>query len=144
MSQRIKGQETTLAFTSPQGDVENLGDVKTWDAELDIAILQEGYIGETADRFDDIYNGTKGSCELHIEAATWFRFTELVQDRSTRRSPASGKFSVTGVFNFPNGERARLTFEDVFWGPMPLRVPARGEYVTVSLSWACSRVRRVL
>lgn len=143
-TQRIKGQETSLAFTDPDGDVDELGVVNSFEAELDVQILEEGYLGETTNRFDDIYNGTSGNLEMHLETSQWFAFTEKIQERSARRSPASGKFSITSTFAFPNGQTARITFEDVFWGPLPLRVPARGEYVTVSLSWKCSELRRVL
>lgn len=143
MAQRLKGQETVLSFTSPDGD-EEVGDVKSFEAELDIQTLEEGYLGETANRYDDIYNGTSGTAELHIESANYFAFTQKVKDRSQRRTPAAGKFSATSSFDFPNGERARITFEDIFFGPLPLRAPSRGEYVTVTVAWKCSEIRQVL
>lgn len=144
MAQRIKGQETSLAFTDPDGDVDELGVVSSFEAELDVQILEEGYLGETANRFDDIYNGTSGNVDMHLESTEWFKFSEKIQDRSARRTPASGKFSITSSFQYPDGSTAKVTFEDVFWGPLPLRVPQRGEYVAVSLSWKCSQIRRVL
>ena len=143
MAQRIKGQEVGLSYTDPDGDVEDLGVTQSFEAELDIQILEEGYLGETANRFDDIYNGTSGKTELHIESAKWFSFTQKVQDRAARRTAAGGKFSATGSFAFPSGQRIRITFEDIFWGPMPISAPARGDYVKVSLSWKCSNIRRV-
>lgn len=142
MAQRIKGQETACVFTSPDGD-ESVGDVKSFEAELDIQILEEGYLNETANRFDDIYNGVSGSIELHIESPDYFRFTQKVQDRAQRRTSAEGKFSVTSTFKFPSGARFRLTFEDIFFGPLPLRAPSRGEYVTVTVAWKGSTLRRV-
>lgn len=144
MSQRIKGQETGLSFTDPDGDVEGLGEVKSFEAEIDMQILEEAYLNETANRFDDIFNGVSGSVEMHIQTVEWFKFTEKIENRAARRTAAGGKFSATTTFAFPSGARVRVTFEDLFWGPMPIRIPSRGEYVTVSLSWKCSKIRRVL
>lgn len=144
MAQRIKGQETVISFTSPTGDVQGLEDVLSFEAELDIEILQEGYLGETADRFDDIYHGTSGQVELHLENSKYFLFTEQVQDRAERRSPAGAVFNATSTFAFPNGQRARITFEDIFFGAMPLNAPSRKDYVKATVQWKCSQIRRVL
>lgn len=141
MAQRIKGQEVVLKFTNPQGDQRGLEDVLNFEAEVDIETLEEGYLGETANRYDDIYNGTSGTVELHLETGDYFDFVQLVKDRARRRDAASGKFSVTASFNFPNGERRRLTFEDIFFGPLPLRTPSRSEYVQVTLTWKCTETR---
>lgn len=142
MTIRLKGQETKLGFNSPDGD-EDVGEVKSFEAELDIQILEEGYLGQVANQFDDIFNGVSGSVELHIRNADYFRFTQKVQDRAQRRTSAEGKFSATSTFNFPTGQRVRLTFEDIFFGPLPLRAPSRAEYVTVTISWKGSSIRRV-
>ena len=143
MAQRIKGQEVVLSFTNPAGDQDGLEDVSSFEAELDIETLQEGYLGETADRYDEIYHGVSGQAELHVETADYFRFQERVQDRAERRTPSGGTFSATSSFAFPNGQRVRLTFEDIFFGALPIRVPARGEYVTVTVQWKGQRLRRV-
>lgn len=144
MSQRLKGQENILTFTDPDGLVENLGAIKSCEAELDIQILEEGYIGETANRFDEIYNGTGGSAEMHLENAKWFSFTAKVQERATRRAPAGGKFSITSSFAFADGTRVRVTFEDVFFGPFPLKTGSRSEYISATITWKCSEISRVL
>lgn len=144
MGQRIKGQETVLGFTNPDGDQQGLDSVLSFEAELDLEILEEGYLGETANRFDDIYKGVSGQVELHLETSEYFRFTERVQDRAERRTPAGGVFTASSTFQFPNGQRARITFEDIFFGAMPVSAPSRSEYVKATIQWKCSRIRRVL
>lgn len=144
MAQRIKGQEVALVFSSPAGVEEGLVDVQSFEAELDVEILQEKFLGETADRYDDIYNGVSGNAEFQIETVQYFRFTERVQERSQRRTPADAQFQIVAAFAFPNGTRARLIFEDVFWGPLPIRTPSRNEYVTVRVEWKGSNLRRIL
>jgi hypothetical protein len=141
---RIKGQETVLRFTHPQGPQEDLEDVKSFEAELDVEILQESYLGQTTDEYDDIYHGVSGQVTLHLRSKAYFQFTERVQDRAERRSAAGGVFSATTSFAFPNGERVRLTFQDIFFGPLPIRSPERKGYVEVTISWKGKRMRRVL
>lgn len=144
MAQRIKGQEVTLNITDPDGGDEPLGDVTSFEAELDIEILTEGYLGETSNRYDDIFHGVSGKVELHLETVRLFRFSELVEARAKRRSPASGKFNAQATFQFPNGEQARISFEDIFFGAIPISTPARGDYVTVTVQWKCSNITRLL
>lgn len=144
MAQRLKGQETVVRFTNPDGSQEGLEDVLSFDAEMDMEILRERYLGETADRFDDIFKGITGSMEIHVETQEFLVFQQRVQDRAERRTPASGVFNATSSFQFPNGQRPRLTFENLFFGAMPMTVSGSAAYVATTINWGCSRVRRVL
>jgi hypothetical protein len=144
MAQRIKGQEVALAFATPNGPAEGLEDVVSFEWELMMEILQEGYLGETADRFDDIYRGASGTMEMHMEQQAAFAFQQQVQDRAERRSPAAGVFNATASFAFPNGQRPRITFENIFFDAQAMRTTDRGSYVAVTVPWKCTRPRRVL
>ena len=143
MGQRLKGQEATISFVGPTGDEDGLQDVVSFEAELDVEILEEGFLGETANRYDDIFNGVSGRVEIQIESEAYFRFQQRVQDRAQRRSPAAGKFIAKASFRFPSGNRFRLTFEDIFFGPLPIRAPSRRDYVTATIQWKGSTIRRV-
>lgn len=143
MAQRVKGQENRLVMTGPNGVEEGLGDVKSSEAEIDLEVLEEHFLGETAARYDDIYNGCNGNMELQIESRAFMDFIGRVQDRAQRRLPADSKFMLTSAFSLPNGTRIRLCFEDLFFGPMPLRTPSRKEYVTLRVEWKCSTLRRI-
>jgi len=144
MAQRIKGQEVVVGFTNPDGDQEGIEDVLSLEAELDVETLSEKYLGRTADEFDDIYNGVSGQVEVHMQTVDYLRFSERVQDRAERRTAAAGEFTATASFQFPSGARARLTFENIFFGALPLKVSGRNEYVSGTIQWKCSRIRRVL
>ena len=144
MAQRIKGQEVRISFTNPDGSQEGLEDVVSFDWEMDMEILREQFLGETADRFDDIFKGVTGSVELQLESQEYFRFQQRVQDRAQRRTPAAGVFNLTASFEFPNGQRPRITFQNVFFGPIPNPVSGRAAYVTGTINWGCSTIRRVL
>lgn len=144
MAQRIKGQETVIGFTSPDGDQAGLEDVVSFEAELDIETLTENYLGKVSADYDDIFHGCSGQMEIHMRTSDYIRFTQKVQDRAQRRTSADGQFTATSTFNFPNGTRARLTFEDLFFGALPLKVGGRAQYVSGTIQWKCSDLRRVL
>jgi hypothetical protein len=143
MAQRLKGQETRLVVAGPNGVEDGLVDVQSFEAELDVEILEEAFLGEVANRFDDIFNGVGGNMEVQIESRAFVDFIGRVQDRAQRRLPADTKFVITSAFALPNGVRVRLVFEDVFFGPIPIRTPSRKEYTKMRIEWKCSTLRRV-
>lgn len=145
MGQRVKGQECKLGFTNPDGDQVDFMVINSFEFEVDIEVLKEMYLGEVGERYDDHFKGYNGQVQGHFEDfAEYMRFQERVEDRATRRTPAAGQFSATATFNLPTGGRVRLTFEDLFFGPMPTRSPGQAQYVESTLSWNCSTLRRVM
>lgn len=143
MSNRIKGQEVSLGFTSPEGDVEGLDDVLTFSSESILEILEEEYLGQTAKQYDDIYHGEEGTAEMHLSTIDWLTLEQRIIARAQRRAPAAGVFSATVSYQFPDGFQARITFEDIKWGPIPKSVDTRSNYVKLSLTWKCSEARRI-
>jgi len=143
MSQRIKGQEVRVTMVSPTGNVESIGSggVSSFELEFKTEILSEGYLGETTERKDDIFKGVSGRMEFHLDRQSYFRFVQQVTDRSQRRSPAGARFNVLVAMSFPNGERPRVLLEDVFFGPLPVNVGGRDEYVSATVEFECSQGR---
>lgn len=141
---RIKGQEVTVGWTSPEGDVEGLADVLSFTSTSAMEILEEEYLGQTAKSYDDIYHGEEGEAELHLSSAAWIVLQERIIDRAQRRTPAGGSFTATATYQLPDGTRVRITYEDLFWGAMPLSSDTRTAYVKLSLSWKCAQARRIL
>lgn len=141
--QRIKGQEVTVSLSDPDGGSDSIGDVSNFESETLLEILEEDYLGETTTRTDEIYNGESGRMDLHLEQEEWWRLQQKIVDRARRRAAAAGVFNITAAFAFPNGRRVRLTYENVHFGGQPIRVSDRKSYVTVTLAWRCSGIRRV-
>ncbi len=144
MTQRIKGQEVRLSFTTPTGETEDMDYVLNFEWELDMEILSEEFLGQTAKEYDDIFHGVNGSVELQIPGPGFLTFQERVQARAQRREAANGVFTATASFAFPNGVRARVSFPNLFFGPIPVRTPGRSEYVNMGLTWSCSGIKRIL
>lgn len=141
MAQRVKGQEVRIIFTSPAGQETSLSDITSFEVEPQLEILSEGYLGETTERKDDIFKGARGRAEIHLESQDYFRFVQRVIDRSQRRAPSDGRFNVLATLSFPNGERPRVLLEDVFFGPPPMNVSSREDYVSATVEFECSNVR---
>ena len=141
---RIKGQEVKISFTNPDASQGGLDNIVSFDSEMDMEILREQFLGQTADEFDDIFKGFTGSVELQLNTPEYFRFQQRVQDRAQRRTPAAGVFNIGASFEFPDGQRFRMTFENVFFGPMPVPVSGRAAYVSTTINWGCKTARRVL
>lgn len=143
MSQRIKGQEVRVTMVAPTGTVEAIGSggVSSFELEFKTEILSEGYLGETTERKDDIFKGVSGRMEIHLDRQSYFRFVQAVLDRSQRRSAAEARFNVLTSLTFPNGERPRVLLEDIFFGPLPVNVGGRDEYVTATVEFECAQGR---
>jgi hypothetical protein len=135
MTQRVKGQEAVLTFVSDAGTEEALGNVLSAEFEFQFDILTTRFLGETSDRKDDIFRGVRGRVEVHLSTQDALRFVDRVKGRATRRTAASGRFQMLTSLAFPNGERPRALFPDIYWGNMPFNIPAGDEYVTLTLEF---------
>jgi len=140
---RIKGQEVKVSFVGPLGVEEGLVDIQSFEFEQMTETLQEDYLGQVASQFDDIYSGYSGKAEFHVETSQWLVFQERVRERAQRRTPAEAKFNIVCGFTFPDGRRARMFFEDVFWGALPTSVGSRKDYVSTSVEFKCSNATTV-
>lgn len=134
-SQRIRGQETSVLITRG-GDLEaELTDVKSCEFTPQFEIKEQGYLGEKTMRHDDIYNGVKGTLELHIHSGDVFDFMGAVKDRAQRNTPDL-VFNISGIFSFPSGEVRTVTIPDVKFGAMPISTSDRGDYTSVKFEFA--------
>ena len=143
MGQRIKGQETIVTAIGPNGIEEGFTAVKSFEAEIQMELLTENYLGETTTRKDDIFHGMRGKLEFDMENTEFFRFAERVTNRAQRRAPAtaSDEFTIQTVLSFPSGESQTVLFQDVFFEAIPFSVGSRSEYMTGSVGFESSRMK---
>ncbi len=140
---RIKGQETRISVTGPQGLITSISNIQSFEFELQTEILSEGYLGETTERKDDIFKGVRGRMSGHMSSRDYLRFVEAAKLRSQMRDANAGlsKFSATCAFDFPEGGRARALLDDMFFGPLPVNSGGRDEYVEFTIEFECDDVR---
>jgi len=133
MAARIKGQEVELQIVGPSGREESLGDVVSGTIEFQMDILTQGLLNETSDRRDDIFRGVRLEMEVQLERGDVTDFINRVKDRAQRRTAASETFNALMTLQFPNGDRPRVSVEDLSFGSLPFAVGGRDEYVTLRI-----------
>lgn len=138
MSDRVKGQEVSILFTGPEGEIE-LAARQSFEATVLLDTLSEGYLGETTERKDDVYRGIEGRLSIHLETDAYLTLIQTAKERSQRQR--AGVFNLSAVMSFPDGAIRRVFIEDVKFGNFPLNVGGRDEYVTGEINFAADDFR---
>jgi len=138
--QRIKGQEVEVLLVVDGAVQATLTDIQSFEAMLQFEVLEEGYLGEKNNRYDEVYKGTNGAIEMHNSSPDLFRFFQSIKDRAQRQSPGT-VVNVKATMNYPSGERRRMIFQDIFFDPMGLSFAGRTEYGVTKLDYKCSEYR---
>lgn len=139
----IKGQETLFTVTSPAGHEDSIDHIKDTSFTFDMELIQEQYLGQVADQFDDIFRGVTVEITFDLASPKVFDFVQRIVDRAQRRASANLKFSVTSALKFPSGERRRMLFPDLKFGEIPTNFGGRDEYGEVKLTAKGSSFRKL-
>lgn len=136
--QRIKGQETIITILQ-DGDLRSRIDSIT-DAEVsfDLEILEEGYLGETANRFDAIFNGMGIKLTGHLTNKQFIDFTQAIVGRAQRRAGGAIQIDIATTLVFPGGDLVNIGIPDVQFGAVPFSDGGREEYVEWTLEGKAS------
>lgn len=134
---RIKGQEVSCAMVSSTGLESAVADVKSLEIQFDRDILSEGFIGQTTEQKDDIFNGVSGKIEFHSRDETPLDLIQRINDKTKRRLPGE-MFQIVATLAFPNGARRRIVIPDCSFGPIPISTGSREDYVTTTFEFAAS------
>lgn len=129
---RIRGQEVTILITRDGNLEDTLVAIQNFTLESQFEVKSQGYLGEKTNRKDMIYNGCKFDFELHLTTEDWFTFQQALKDKAQRNTPNT-TINITGILAFANGNTPQFQIPDAQFGPNPLTVPQRGDYVKVKL-----------
>lgn len=124
------GSETLASFDSIQ------------DAEITVKLtkLEEGYLGETSDRYDDVFMGVDGTFTCHMTTAKIYDVLQAIIDRARRRVPGT-KFNFKMTLQFPNGDRRRIVIPDIFFDAIPNSIPKRDQYASLKLTFSAANAQ---
>jgi hypothetical protein len=142
MAQRLKGQEIFIAVLVNGVQQASLHDVKNFSITPNFDKVEEGYLGETTNRFDEIFKGCGVELEVHTEDEGVFAFLEAVKDRAQRRTPGT-VINIIATLQYPNGQRPRIVLKDVFFADLPFNVGSRSDYASFKISGSCSDFKRI-
>lgn len=139
----IKGQEVLLSIVSPDGLEDALDHIKDNKFTLDLEIITEQYLGQTADQFDEIFRGVTVELTLDMASPKVIDFATKVVNRAQRRTAAAQTFQIITALRFPSGERRRMLFPDLKFGAFPFDFAGRDKYSEVKITGKGSTYRKL-
>ncbi len=116
---------------------DNLTFGQSFEATFKTETLQEGYLGETTDRYDTIYKGINGKIKYHYDNPAFLNLTLAIINKARRRTPGT-RFNLKAVMSFPSGTRARIIVRDCEFGPLPIGFGSRSDFGTYDLDFSAS------
>jgi hypothetical protein len=135
MATRLKGQEVEVLITAGSVPQTSITTIKSFEAEVDLELLKEGYLGQTTDQYDEVYHGIKGNMEMHVENRAILDLVRTLVNRSRRRV-AGFTVTIKASLNMPDGSRVMIVIANAFFGPVPITAGGRAEFVPVKLDFA--------
>lgn len=140
MGARIKGQEVEIIMLIDGEPRGNLAFAKSVDFSFLTERKAEGYLGETTQRYDTIFNGVEGKTQHHFDRAEPFNIIRAIINKARRREPGT-QFNLRATLNFAIGRKARIVFRDAEFGALPIAFSSRADYGTFSLDFGCSEAQ---
>lgn len=140
MDQRVKGQECTLFMTQGSTTLAQFDSIQDAEITVKLELLEEGYLGETSDRYDEVFKGISGNFMCHATTAAIYDVLQAIIDRARRRVPGT-VFNFKTTLQFPNGQRKRVVIPNIFFGEIPNSFPKRDQYVSFKLSFSAENAQ---
>ena len=139
---RLRGQEVTIRLSRENAIEATITAFKDFTLTFKGRILEEGYLGETNLRYDDISDGVGGSFNVTAESQDLFILMEFIRARQERQIDVrTSRVNATGRFAFPNGDRPRMFVKDMKFGETPINIGGRDAYVASSFTFAAERCK---
>lgn len=140
MAKRLKGLDTVVMLTENGQLNGNFTDIENHEFTIGLERKKEYFVGESGPRLDEVYDGVEGNFTLQCSNHDFLRFAKAVSLRAMNRE-VNVQFSLTTTFNLPGVGRKRVTFPDIYFGPMPVTTGGQKEYVKVKIDWGCGPFR---
>jgi hypothetical protein len=134
---RLKGQEVSIRVVLESNEVRSIDSISSFNDEVALEIKEDGFLGEVANRFDEILNGFGGDFETHLASSGWIFLVNAIIDRAQRRRPAI-VFNVVRTDLFADGTSLVYTYKDVKWGSIPQTLGSRGDFVKAKFMFKCT------
>lgn len=142
---RFTGQDVQISVTVDNRPILNVIAIASFEWTYKIALKEQGYLGETKDRVDEIYKNINGTIEFHASSEEVFSLVDVIVARARRRRPPRPRITTKGQINFPaTGRQAIVVFFDQSFGDIPARVQSREDYGAFSVPFACETAGHIL
>lgn len=138
MNPRLKGQEISVRVVNDGVVAAEFDSIASFEDNTDIKEMEDGFLGEQVNRFDNALNGFGGGFEMQLTSANWLLLKQAVIAKAKRETPQV-VFNVVVTDLFANGDSVITTYSDVTFGPIPKSVASRTDFVKVKWSFKCSQ-----
>ncbi len=138
VAQRIKGQEVTLVILADGVPQLTIDTIKSAELEWEIELREEGYLGETSNRVDSVYNVIRVMLEGDINNQDYLELADAIAARARNRVGGATRIDIVGSFAFPNGQFPSVVVSDVYFENIPFNIGARNEFVSFTLTGKAS------
>jgi hypothetical protein len=137
---RLIGQDVEVILIVNGEPRDTLTAIKSFEVTFQNEIKDEGFLGETTNRKDTVFNGIKGRMEMQTDNKDlWVLFKSIV-DKSRSRQ-AGTRINIKATMHYPNGDNVRVIVPDAEFGELPFNVGSRTDYAHTTLDFAASEMR---
>ena len=140
---RLKGQETAVIVIEDGEPQLTITAIRNTDISFDLEQLEEGYLGETFNRMDSVFNTMSIKFEAHMVRKTLILLADKIVARAKRRVGGVTRIDVLTTLIFPEGDLISIGIRDVQFAPIPISIASRTDYVTQTMDGKASEYELV-
>lgn len=133
---RVLGQQVSPVLVFPDRTIVEFGPIMSMSLNFVSEMPKQGYLGERADRYDEIYKGIEGKLDAHLDNPKYFDFVAQILLRQQRLKVFV--INLQAPIQFSNGATRRALVPDISVNLGNLDVGGRAEYVKHSLDFGAS------
>jgi hypothetical protein len=138
---RLKGQETKVLIKVDGALQTQIDTIQSCEIEFEQTLLEEGYLGEVADRVDSVFNLMRLAITGHCTSAAYLALFDAIVARSQNRPGGVARIDVVTSMAFANGDFPTVALLDCYFEGLPLNVGGRAEFVSFDLNGKCSQYK---
>lgn len=133
MADRVRGQENIITIIRDGVLVTRITTIQTAEFTPRFNTQEEGYLGETTIRVDQMFNGVNVKITGHLESPEWFELIKDFRDKAARRTGGTVRVDLATTFIFPTGEVKTFSIPDIAVSDMQTTTGSREDYVEFSM-----------
>jgi len=141
MAQRLRGQETFVLISKDNQLQARIDSIQDTEITFELEIQEEQYLGETANRYDSIFNGMSIRSTMHLTNKQAVLLADSAVARAQRRQGGATRIDIMTVLVFPNGDLVSILVLDVQFGAIPISDSSRSDYVSLTLEGKASQYK---
>ena len=134
---RIKGQEISVRVVAAGALVASIDSVATMNDNDVLNLVNQGFLGETANRWDETFDGTTADFEIQLTKADAHDLDDQIKSKAKRETPDL-VFNIVRTELYADGSSMIWTYPDVHWGGIGTTIASRGDYLKKKYNIGCS------